>query len=78
METFCSSSITLSPPGAQLLKMQNKLLMYDKDVYDALEVQQVRPQYFAFRWITLLFSQDLSLPGRERCFGRLSEAYRKD
>lgn len=34
----------------------------DEAVYMALDRQNLKPEFFAFRWITLLLSQDFKLP----------------
>jgi len=35
----------------------------DLNVYNMLESQNLKPEFFAFRWLTLLLSQDFKLPG---------------
>ena len=40
-------------------------------------IQGIKPHYYAFRWITLLLSQEFSLPGNDTyigkfCFHKLS------
>ena len=39
----------------------------DKDMtlWLKMEQQEVKPQYYAFRWITLLLSQEFPLPGTD-------------
>ena len=41
------------------------LLIEEKDVtlYRQFETQSIQPHFFAFRWLTLLFSQEFILPG---------------
>jgi hypothetical protein len=35
----------------------------DLSIYNMLESQNLKPEFFAFRWLTLLLSQDFKLPG---------------
>lgn len=44
-------------------------LIKDKDVtlYYQFELQNIQPHFFAFRWLTLLFSQEFILPGNSTC-----------
>ncbi|CAH0716547.1 unnamed protein product, partial [Brenthis ino] len=43
----------------------------DRAVWDRLEKQELRPQYYSFRWLTLLLSQEFSLPDVERIWDSL-------
>ena len=36
----------------------------DTSLYLKLEQQEIRPQFYAFRWLTLLLSQEFPLPGK--------------
>lgn len=36
----------------------------DLAVYNVLDRQNLKPEFFAFRWITLLLSQEFKLPGK--------------
>lgn len=47
-------------------KLCDILKLKDPDVYNLLERQELRPQYYSFRWLTLLLSQEFSLPDVER------------
>ncbi|KAJ2954467.1 hypothetical protein O0L34_g2745 [Tuta absoluta] len=43
----------------------------DPAVWAQLEKQELRPQYYSFRWLTLLLSQEFSLPDVERIWDSL-------
>ncbi|XP_059059771.1 TBC1 domain family member 13 [Achroia grisella] len=43
----------------------------DPSIWDQLESQELRPQYYSFRWLTLLLSQEFSLPDVERIWDSL-------
>ncbi|XP_013179564.1 PREDICTED: TBC1 domain family member 13 isoform X1 [Papilio xuthus] len=43
----------------------------DRVVWDRMERQELRPQYYSFRWLTLLLSQEFSLPDVERFWDSL-------
>ncbi|XP_044760024.1 TBC1 domain family member 13 [Coccinella septempunctata] len=43
-------------------KMLNHLKIYDRDVWLKLQQLDLKPQYYSFRWITLLLSQEFPLP----------------
>ncbi|CAH0401903.1 unnamed protein product [Chilo suppressalis] len=47
------------------------LRSHDPAVWDRLELQELRPQYYSFRWLTLLLSQEFSLPDVERIWDSL-------
>ena len=38
----------------------------DQPVSNVLDRQSLKPEFFAFRWLTLLLSQELQLPGKMR------------
>ena len=38
----------------------------DPAVYSVLDKQSLKPEFFAFRWLTLLLSQEFQLPGNLR------------
>ena len=44
-------------------KLMELLKQKDARVHRVLQDQDLKPQYFAFRWITLLLSQEFNLPG---------------
>ena len=51
---------------AQMEKMMELLVKHDSVVAKQLESQNLKVQYFAFRWLTLLLAQEFPLPGRNR------------
>lgn len=44
-------------------RLYNLVRLNDQPVYAVLEKQSLKPEFFAFRWITLLLSQEFKLPG---------------
>ena len=52
-----------STAAAQLKLLMETLALVDWEVATRLSSQNINPQFFAFRWTTLLLSQELSLPG---------------
>ncbi len=50
---------------SDFLMRQYMLRLKEKDttLYLKLEQQEIRPQFYAFRWLTLLLSQEFPLPG---------------
>lgn len=47
-------------------KFEDALKSADITVWLQLQNQEIKPQYYAFRWLTLLLSQEFELPGE--CF----------
>ncbi|XP_022833127.1 TBC1 domain family member 13 isoform X1 [Spodoptera litura] len=47
-------------------RLSDCLKKTDPAVWNLLEIQELRPQYYSFRWLTLLLSQEFSLPDVER------------
>lgn len=47
-------------------KLSDCLKKFDPTVWELLEKQELKPQYYSFRWLTLLLSQEFSLPDVER------------
>jgi len=45
-------------------KFEDTLKSADITVWLQLQNQEIKPQYYAFRWLTLLLSQEFELPGR--------------
>nr|XP_014087184.1 TBC1 domain family member 13 isoform X2 [Bactrocera oleae] len=45
-----------------MAKLANMLKQKDPEVYNKLKEQELHPQYYSFRWITLLLSQEFPLP----------------
>lgn len=43
-------------------RLMNKVGNLDSEVKKVLEAQDIRPQYFSFRWLTLMLSQEFPLP----------------
>ncbi|XP_068617882.1 TBC1 domain family member 13 isoform X2 [Battus philenor] len=52
-------------------KLSDCVKKNDRTVWDQLERQELRPQYYSFRWLTLLLSQEFSLPDVERLWDSL-------
>jgi len=48
--------------NAMMGKLMSKLGSLDPDVKGVLDNQGIRPQYFSFRWLTLMLSQEFPLP----------------
>ncbi|XP_066934320.1 TBC1 domain family member 13-like [Clytia hemisphaerica] len=48
--------------GQDMNKLYCLLQVKDEEVYDDLSKKGMKPQFFAFRWITLLLSQEFYLP----------------
>jgi len=44
-------------------KFDDCLKRFDVTVWLKLMQQEIKPQYYAFRWLTLLLSQEFELPG---------------
>ncbi|KAI8082999.1 rab-GTPase-TBC domain-containing protein [Halteromyces radiatus] len=47
---------------ATLFRMQQRLAWYDKTLWRDLQKKEVKEPYYAFRWITVLFTQEWDLP----------------
>ncbi|XP_023033207.1 TBC1 domain family member 13 isoform X2 [Drosophila willistoni] len=45
-----------------MAKLSNMLKSKDIGIYDHLRHQELHPQYYSFRWLTLLLSQEFPLP----------------
>eukprot|EP01125_Pyxidicula_operculata_P020229 TRINITY_DN7446_c0_g1_i3.p1 TRINITY_DN7446_c0_g1~~TRINITY_DN7446_c0_g1_i3.p1 ORF type:complete len:247 (+),score=62.05 TRINITY_DN7446_c0_g1_i3:171-911(+) len=63
MNNFCKS-LDSSPVGIQQkMKDLNTLLQHkDPELWLNLEDKQLNPQFYSFRWLTLLLSQEFELP----------------
>ncbi|XP_064616309.1 TBC1 domain family member 13-like [Liolophura sinensis] len=48
--------------GYMMERMLMMLKKHDCRLFQLFETQEMKPQYFAFRWITLLLSQEFQLP----------------
>jgi hypothetical protein len=58
---------------AMMTKLTNLLSSEDPELYHKLlHVQSIKPHYYAFRWITLLLSQEFPLPGQSHLSSCLS------
>jgi len=49
--------------GMLMQKFDDCLKRFDVTVWLKLMQQEIKPQYYAFRWLTLLLSQEFELPG---------------
>ncbi|KAH8239889.1 hypothetical protein KR032_009058, partial [Drosophila birchii] len=45
-----------------MARLSNMLKAKDIDIYEQLKSQELHPQYYSFRWLTLLLSQEFPLP----------------
>ncbi|GLV45617.1 GTPase activating protein SECIS-dependent read-through [Carabus blaptoides fortunei] len=45
-----------------MIKLSHKLKENDVDVWNRLQHLELRPQYYSFRWLTLMLSQEFPLP----------------
>jgi len=45
--------------------LMTSLQRYDPQVFNTLVDQSMKPEFFAFRWLTLLLSQEFQLPGKD-------------
>jgi hypothetical protein len=50
--------------GVLMQKFEDSLKLADITLWLHLQNQEIKPQYYAFRWLTLLLSQEFELPGR--------------
>ena len=49
--------------GGNMYAVMTSLQTCEPSVYNHLISQNMKPEFFAFRWITLLLSQEFQLPG---------------
>ena len=68
----------MSNGGVDFLKSQIKwplvyilLKQHDYSVWQTLQEQEIRPQFFLFRWMTLLLSQEMRIPDTIRLWDTL-------
>ncbi|XP_045532040.1 TBC1 domain family member 13 isoform X2 [Pieris brassicae] len=54
-----------------MFRLSERLKINDYAVWERLSKQELRPQYYSFRWLTLLLSQEFSLPDVERIWDSL-------
>ncbi|KAK2714332.1 hypothetical protein QYM36_008784 [Artemia franciscana] len=59
IKTLDGSSSGIGQMMEQLMKL---LFRFDSETHYKLQKLEIRPQYFCFRWITLLLSQEFELP----------------
>lgn len=52
-----NDSMQVSGIGAMMNRFMNQLRDLDPELHRKLLVQDIKPQFYAFRWITLLLSQ---------------------
>jgi len=45
-------------------KFEDSLKEADVTLWLKLQQQDLKPEYYAFRWLTLLLSQEFELPGK--------------
>lgn len=50
-------------PGSMMASFTSKLKEKDEFLYNRIKELDLKPQYYAFRWLTLLLSQEFPLPG---------------
>ena len=48
--------------NGMMIKLMSKIGRLDPEVKEVLDKQEIRPQYFSFRWLTLMLSQEFPLP----------------
>ncbi|XP_014669865.1 PREDICTED: TBC1 domain family member 13-like isoform X2 [Priapulus caudatus] len=48
--------------GNMMMQLMNRLQLHDPDVGSLMVTQDLKPQYFSFRWLTLLLSQEFPMP----------------
>merc|ERR1719410_353808 len=47
---------------AMMVRLNNRIEQVDSDIANQLHQQGIKMQYFAFRWLSLMLSQEFSLP----------------
>ncbi len=45
-----------------MVRFMDTLRMRDRETHERLREQDIKPQFFAFRWLTLMLSQEFPLP----------------
>ncbi|GFY63049.1 TBC1 domain family member 13 [Trichonephila inaurata madagascariensis] len=48
--------------GAMMKRLMDMLEEHDFNLWQRLQMQDIKPQFYSFRWITLLLSQEFPLP----------------
>lgn len=59
--------------GALMNRLMFMLHEHDLEVATRLDQQNIKPQFFAFRWLTLLLAQEFILPGKEVAAGKRNQ-----
>ena len=59
MKIYDNSEFGILGRMQKFLSLLNKT---DKEVYDLFEKQNLKPEFYSFRWLTLLLSQEFHLP----------------
>ena len=54
----------VSIAGMLMHRLTEMLKELDTPLWKRLEIQELKPQFYAFRWLTLLLSQEFALPGK--------------
>ena len=49
--------------SSNMQRLYSMIKSKDLAVHQLLDRQQLKPEFFAFRWLTLLLSQEFELPG---------------
>ncbi|GBO20843.1 TBC1 domain family member 13 [Araneus ventricosus] len=57
--------------GAMMKRLMDMVEEHDFNIWQRLQMQDIKPQYFCFRWITLLLSQEFPLPDLIRVWDSL-------
>ena len=55
----------------KLKNFHELLKLIDYDIYNKLETYNIKMEYFAFKWVTLFFTQDFDMPGILRLWDSL-------
>ena len=56
-------TVLLVWPGSLMQSLMNMVKEKDTTLWLKLQEQDMKPQFFAFRWLTLMLSQEFQLPG---------------
>ncbi|CAL4062806.1 unnamed protein product, partial [Meganyctiphanes norvegica] len=57
--------------GQWMDRLMRNLKNYDNHLWNRLNIQELRPQFFSFRWLTLMLSQEFDLPDVVRVWDSL-------
>lgn len=65
--------------NGMMIRFMNKIKSVDSKIHSRLVEQDIKPQYFSFRWLTLMLSQEFALPDVLRIWDSLlSDETRSD